>query len=239
MTDTASLGTLRTDHGADPCGRCGQITRPTHAEQRAQPRGSRAGRRLASLGVLLSVAVGAAACSSASASSTPAASSSSAAPVKTHRHHAGGPSGVVVSVSSTTLTVHTKSATSTIGLASTTKYREGGTSVTVSDLVAGDHVKIRLAKKSATPTAAVVVIVPPSVTGTVGALDASGFTLSTTSGKTDTVTTSSSTAYRSGKQPASASSLHDGDRVRVSGQLSATTGSISAASITILPAKKT
>ena len=158
--------------------------------------------------------------------------------MKTHRHLAGGPSGVAISVSPTALTIRTTSATSTIGLASTTKYRENGTSVTASDLVVGDHVKIRLAKKSATPTAAIVVIVPPSVTGTVGALDATGFTLTTTSGKTDTVTTSSSTVYRSGKQSVSASSLHDGDRVRVSGQLSTATSSISAANVTILPAKK-
>jgi len=257
MTDTASPGTLHAGHGADHRSQYGHITQPDYSDQpdqRAhhdqlgmsdhvdQPEGLRRTHRLASLGMLLAVAVGATACSSGSsptASSVSAASSSPTAKAKSHGARPSGASGVVTAVSSNTLTIHTKSATSTVGLASTTKYKEGGTDVTVSDLVVGDHVKIRLAKKSATPTAAIVIIVPPSVTGTVGALSAAGFTLSAAGGKTDTVTTSSSTVYRSGKQITSASSLHNGVRVRISGQLSPANGSISAATITILPAKKT
>lgn len=166
------------------------------------------------------------------------ASSSSTAKTKSHSVHSTGPAGVVISVSPTTLTLHTKSATSTVGLASTTKYKENGADVPISDLVTGDHVKIHLAKTSATPTAALVVIAPPSITGTVSSLDTAGFTLSETGGKTEAVTTSATTVYRTGKQTTSASSLHDGDRVRVSGQLSPASGSIKGATVTILPAKK-
>lgn len=235
------------DQPATP-GRCEPPPTPEGFVQRATPgrfegaKGSRRTHRLASLGVLLAVAVGAAACSSGSSSAASSSSSAASSPTvkaKSHSAHGTGPSGVVISVNPTTLTLHTKSATDTVGLSSTTKYKEGGTDVTLSDLVVGDHVKIRLAKKAATPTAATVLIVPPSVTGTVGALSAAGFTLSTPAGKTDTVTTSAATVYRSGKQATSASSLHDGDRVRVSGQLSTASGSITAATVTILPAKKT
>ncbi|MDA8268525.1 MAG: DUF5666 domain-containing protein [Actinomycetota bacterium] len=232
MTGSLPSGPPRADHtasGGDPSPGTPTFRAPTTCQSGRQRH------RLASLGVLAAVAMGAAACSSATSAAASSASASAPA-AKTHAHHATGPSGVVSAISPTSLVIRTKSTTSTVGLGPATTYKQGATDVPESDVVVGDHVKVRLVKSSTTPTAAFVHILPPSVTGIVGGISATGFTLSASNGATHEVTTSSATAYRSGRAAASASSIHNGDRVRVTGQASAA-GSISAVTVTVLPAK--
>ncbi len=234
MTSFLPSGPSQGDHAVS--GRDPSPGAPTFGAPATNQPGRRR-HRLASLGVLTAVAVGAAACSSAaSAAASSASSSAPASKTKTHAHHVAGPAGLVSAISPTSLAIRTKSSTSTVGLGAATRYKEGATVVPESDVVVGDHVKVRLVKSAATPTAASVLILPPSVSGTVGGISATGFTLHASNGTTHTVTTSSATTYRSGKAAASASSIHDGDRVRVTGQTSAA-GSISAVTVTVLPAK--
>lgn len=199
----------------------------------APPRRRDRARRLAPVGALVVVAVVAAACSS--GTSSPSSSASATKATKGARHHAGVV-GVVSSVSPTSVTVKVKGTSSTVTLDATTRYREGGKTVAESALTSGDHVRVRLVEGASTPTAAAVAILPPSVTGTVGSLGATGFTLTGRNGTAHTVTTTSSTTYRSGKQTVATSSLHSGDRARVAGQVGPS-GAISASTVTILPAK--
>lgn len=203
----------------------------TGAVVRQRQPARRRARRLAPVGALVAVAVVAAACGSGTSSA-----SSSASAVKTTTHHGSTVTGVASAVSRTAVTVRSKRASSTVALSSTTTYREAGKAVTEPALVTGDHVRIRLVKGAATPTAAAVVIGPPSVTGVVGAVSAAGFTLTSQGGTARTVVTTPTTTYRSGKQTVSAASLHDGARARVTGQ-AGSSGAISATRVTILQAK--
>lgn len=188
--------------------------------------------RLVAGGVLMAVAVAATACGSGTSSAS--VSASTAKTTRGHRHGAAG--GLVSAVSPTSVTVRAKGATSTVALNAATKYREARRTVTASALVAGDRVRIRLVNGDAIPTAASVTIAPPSVTGTVGAVSAGGFTLTARTGPTRTVTTTSTTTYRMGKQTVSAASLRNGDRARVTGPVGSS-GAISATMVTILPGK--
>lgn len=231
---TPTIGTSRSGHLLASAGWIARHGRTGSGTSGAERRSAPLRRRLAPIGALVAVAVVAAACSSGASSTS---SSASATKTATHAHHHAGISGLVSAVSPGSMTLDVKGVSSTFALGSTTKFREAGSTVTASALVAGDHVRVRLATGASAPTAAVVVIAPPSVTGTVGSLGTSGFTLTTHGGTARSVTTTSTTVYHSGKQTVSVSSLHSGDRARVAGQ-TGPSGAITATTVTILPAKK-
>ncbi len=196
----------------------------------------RSSKRLRSLSVraaaLGGIALLAAACSSGT-TTAPAPSAHS----KSHKQHGRAATGVVSALSPGSLTLETKGAGVSIVLGTATKYREAGHSVTESALATGEHVHVRLEAHASTPTARVVLILPPTFSGTVSGLGSGGFTLSGAGGATRSVTTTSATKYRSGKTVLAASALHDGEHVRVTGQVVAG-GGLQAATIAILAAKR-
>ncbi|MHB1502679.1 MAG: DUF5666 domain-containing protein [Acidimicrobiales bacterium] len=187
------------------------------------------------MGALAGVVLVAAACSSGSST---AVTTAPAAPAKSDSHagHAHGVAGVVSSLGSAEMTIHTKGSSLSVVLTSATKYREAGRSVSESALSRGEHVRVGLVKSSSTPTAARILILPPSVSGSIATLSTTGFTLSAKSGTSYSVVISPSTVYRSGKQPASVSSLRVGEHVRVTGT-SPSSGSVDATAVTIIPTK--
>lgn len=194
---------------------------------------------LVPVSALVGLSVIAAACSSAAPTSA-APTVSPAAGAKAHAHHAGGRTGVVTGVTPTQLTITTKGSTSTYLITSSTTFQEAGAPVAASAVAPGDHVRIRLVKSAApatAATAATVVVLPPTVSGTVGTLSPSGFTVASRGGVTHSVVTSSATVFHSGKQTVSASVLHDGEHVRVTGSTLAN-GSTAATTVRLLPAKK-
>ena len=211
---------------------------PNTAGGTSQSGTSKRRRRLTLLAVLGATALATTACSSAKSSSPPSQTTPSSVSTTTRNAHGTlAPTGVVTSVSPTALSIHAGSKTSTVAISSATKYKENSANVTLSAVKKGERVRIRLETTSATPTAATVLILAPSVTGTITAVDPTGFNLSTPKGTTETVTTSTTTTYRSGSHVASASSLHDGDRVRVTGQAVTPSASITALTVTILTPK--
>ncbi len=161
------------------------------------------------------VAIVTASCTSASTATT--ATSTATASKKAHLQHRREVAGIVRAVSANDLTLRIKSSSRALVLSSKTRYRQDGHSTGEHALVDGEHVRVRLANGVTAPTAASVVILPPSFTGTVHALAPGGFTLTGRNGALLTFSTASSTRYRSGKQATSASALHPGERVRVIG----------------------
>ncbi len=172
---------------------------------------------------VVAVALLAAACSSGS-------STTSTSAVKGHGSKAVV--GVVTAVGGSRLSFVSHGTTKSVALDSSTKYAKGHVGATLSDVVIGEHVRVRLVPGSSPATAATVVILLPSLVGTVSALTTAGFTLTTGSGVAHTVTTSSTTSYRLGKSPASVSSLQVGDKVRTIGSLGVN-GSMVASIVTI------
>lgn len=197
----------------------------------------RRARGLVKLAVLSGVVLVAAACSSGTKTSSPPVPARATQAPGARSRARDAYTGVVSGVTPTAMTIRTKTSSTTVALASATKYREGGNSVTESALSAGEHVRVRLAKHAKTPTAAVVVILPPSVTGVVSGLGSGGFTLTSANGTVHAVTTSSSTTYRSAGRARMVAGVTDGEHVRVSGQI-LPNGTVSASSVVVLGTKK-
>ncbi len=205
----------------------------TSAGRRRPTRGRSIAIRAAALA---GIALVAAACSSGT-SASPAPSANAGAHAKGHTHRGHSTTGVISALSPSSLTIQTRGATASIVLGAATKYKEEGHSVTESALATGEHVKVRLASHVTPPTAASVLVLPPSFSGTVTGLSSGGFTLSGSGGTSHIVTTTSATQYRSGKNILPPSALHDGEHVRVAGP-SVAGGVIQATTVAILHAKK-
>ncbi|MHB1518103.1 MAG: DUF5666 domain-containing protein [Acidimicrobiales bacterium] len=140
--------------------------------------------------------------------------------------------GVVTAVGKSRLTIESHGTTKSIALESSTKYTKGHTGATLSDLAIGERVRVHLVPGASAATASKVVILLPSLVGTVSALTTTGFTLTTGTGVAHTVTTSSTTSYRLGRSPTGVSSLQVGDKVRAIGVLGPS-GSMVASAVTI------
>ena len=189
-----------------------------------------------------SLSVAAAACSSttatqASNATTPTTTSSGTA----HAHHAGTHhrgNGAILGVitalppSAVDLKVHGKA--ETVLLVSATTYRQGKTTIAASALKTGERVRVVLTPGAASPTAKTVAVLAAAKahSGTVSALNSTGFVLTSPSGKATTVVTSSATTYRSGTSAATASALKNGETVHVVGK-PGSTGSIAATKVII------
>lgn len=205
-------------------------------------RRSRTGTRL---GALAGVVMLAAACSS-TPSASPAAGTvpahgtvpapgKTAAPGKARaRHGTKAVTGVVQSVSASSLEVKSRRIAKTIALDAATRYSRGHTNVSAAAITKGERVRVRLVAGDTVPTAATIVIMFPKISGTVSALSASGFTLTSRGGVVHSITVSPSTSYKVRRAAASAASLHDGVKVTVSGTLR-TSGAMAANTVDVLP----
>ena len=186
---------------------------------------------IAKIAVVGAVAIGAAACSSSTAPSAtakvPTTTSGAAS------HHKKGLIGIVAGLSPQGFTLTLKSSTLKVTLDGSTKYRDNGLAAGYSALANGDHVRVVFTKGSSSSTAKEVTVIPPSTTGKIAAVSPTGFTITTKSGNTDTVTTSSATVYAESGHPASFASLHTGERVKVTGSTTSG-GSIAATHVLIL-----
>lgn len=169
-------------------------------------------------------------------STAPSSSATATRGGKAHAHHRTQVTGIVRARSVGDITVLVKRSSETIALGTTTRFRKSGHTVDVSALVDGLRVRIALVPGDSTPTAASVAILPPELTGTVGTISSSGFTVVTRIGALHGVTTTPSTRYRTGKTPATASALHSGEHVRVTGT-SLANGTTDAGTVVILAAK--
>ena len=185
------------------------------------------------LAALAGVVMLAAACTSTPAASPPPGKATASGKARAG-HRAKEVTGVVQSVSASSLEVKSRKIVKTIALDTATRYSRGHTSVTAAALTKGERVRVRLVVGDAAPTAATIVIMFPKISGTVSALSASGFTLTSRGGVVHRITVSPSTSYKVRKAAASASSLHDGVKVTVSGTLRAS-GAMAAKTVDILP----
>jgi hypothetical protein len=184
--------------------------------------------------VIGAVVIGAAACSSGATSSAAAKAPTTTSAASPHKK---GLIGIVARLSPQGFTLTLKSSTLKVALDGSTRYKDNGLAAGYSALANGDHVRVVLTKGSSSPTAKEVVIIPPSTIGKISAVSSTGFTMTTKSGSTDTVTTGSSTVYAEAGHPASAASLHAGERVKVAGSTTSS-GSIAATHVLILKGRK-
>ncbi len=185
---------------------------------------------IAKIAVVGAVAIGAAACSS---STAPSATAKVPTTTSAASHHKKGLIGTVAGLSPQGFTLTLKSSTLKVTLDGSTKYRDNGLAAGYSALANGDHVRVVFTKGSSSSTAKEVAVIPPSTTGKISAVSPTGFTITTKSGNTDTVTTSSATVYAESGHPASFASLHTGERVKVTGSTTSG-GSIAATHVLIL-----
>lgn len=185
---------------------------------------------IAKIAVVGAVAIGAAACSS---STAPSATAKVPTTTSAASHHKKGLIGIVAGLSPQGFTLTLKSSTLKVTLDGSTKYRDNGLAAGYSALANGDHVRVVFTKGSSSSTAKEVTVIPPSTTGKIAAVSPTGFTITTKSGNTDTVTTSSATVYAESGHPASFASLHTGERVKVTGSTTSG-GSIAATHVLIL-----
>lgn len=185
---------------------------------------------IAKIAVVGAVAIGAAACSS---STAPSATAKVPTTTSAASHHKKGLIGTVAGLSPQGFTLTLKSSTLKVTLDGSTKYRDNGLAAGYSALANGDHVRVVFTKGSSSSTAKEVTVIPPSTTGKISAVSPTGFTITTKSGNTDTVTTSSATVYAESGHPASFASLHTGERVKVTGSTTSG-GSIAATHVLIL-----
>lgn len=178
------------------------------------------------VGAVALVAVIAASCSTSSTASTTSSSTASTA-----AGHAFA--GVVKSSSSSSVELESHGHLTTVALQSSTSYHKGHRAVSEADLQAGERVRVQLVSGDSSPTASTVTILPSVIKGTVASLSAGGFTLTTPAGASDSVSTSGSTKYHTGKTSVSMSTIHVGSKVKVSGTLGPS-GSITARSVDVL-----
>lgn len=132
-----------------------------------------------------------------------------------------GIGGSVTSVSSNSFVIKTqKAAPQTVDTTSSTKYSEPGTSIKPTGVAVGDQVLVMPTRSAsgsgatpapgATPTAALVQIILPRVSGTVTAISGDDITVAGRQGKSSTVVVSSSTTYHVLAVPKSGTSAATG-----------------------------
>lgn len=183
----------------------------------------------AKVGAVAVLAVIAASCST----SSTAATSASTSPSSASSHSASALTGVVKSYSSTAVELKSRGHLTSVALQASTSYRKGHRTASEADLQAGERVRVQLVAGDSSPTASVVTILPSALKGTIASLSAGGFTITTSAGASDTVATTGSTKYHTGKTTVSVSSVHVGSKVRVSGTLGPS-GSFTARSVDVL-----
>ena len=109
--------------------------------------------------------------------------------------------------------------TRTVTVTSSTTITKAGQTIAVSDLAAGDQVRLGQTKNAdGSYTVTSIVVVVPSVQGTASAVTSSGFKVTARDGSVWTITVDGSTDYHFGTGDGSSSDVKDGTIVRVQGE---------------------
>ena len=195
---------------------------------------SRSPRLLIVGGVAAVVALGGAGLAYASTASSTSPSSATSTPAKTtstakkHKLPAEDLVTAVTAVTATSLTADTPKGSKTFTLTSATTYRRGTAKMTEADIKAGEVVRIRTAKDSATARA--VAIAPAVITGYVQSASGSTLTVVDRSSLSHTVSTTGA-AYKKHGAAGQASEVTAGVLVHVQGFLGSDGATIDATTI--------
>jgi hypothetical protein len=110
----------------------------------------------------------------------------------------------------------------TIAISSSVALTKGGQDIAVADLRVGDQVRFRQTRNDdGTYTVTALAVIVPSIRGEASDVTSSGFKVTTRDGSVWTVTVNSSTAYSFGQGTGSLSDVKAGERVGVSGTITA------------------
>jgi hypothetical protein len=126
----------------------------------------------------------------------------------------------ITAISGSSVTLETDDGwTRTITVDSSTTITKAGETIAPTDLAVGDHIALQQTRNDdGTYTVTAIVVIVPSVTGTVSDLSSSGFKVTTRDGSVWTITTDADTNYHFGTGDGSASDVSNGTTVRVQGE---------------------
>ncbi|WP_298210993.1 DUF5666 domain-containing protein [Ferrimicrobium sp.] len=172
-------------------------------------------------GSIALVTLGFASTGALASNTTPTSAKSLAAPLVHNAHHAKvhrrrdrGFVGLVTGVTSTVLTVQTRTGvTRSVDLSPSTRYLEGVNTIGQSALRAGEFVRIKTHLSSAT----VVRVLEAKVTGMITNVSGGSVTIANDRGMTRTLVTSSTTAYREAGSTVTAAALRIGELIAARG----------------------
>jgi len=112
--------------------------------------------------------------------------------------------------------------TRTIAVDSDVEITKGGETVAFGDLEVGDEIRLRETRNDdGTFTIEAIVVVVPSVAGSVTAVDADSITIQGRNGLTQEITTTGSTTYRLGTESTTRAEVTAGDRIHAFGETGA------------------
>jgi hypothetical protein len=141
-------------------------------------------------------------------------------------------SGVVIAITSSSITVRRRGVTSTYAITPGTTFSEGPKAMTVADLTFGEHVGIHLLPSSA-PTAAKINIEQAELAGKVTAVNDHKITIDNPKGVSRTIVVNALTTYARSEVTASLSELSIGSWISARGWLGATLEYLDAESVMI------
>jgi hypothetical protein len=137
-----------------------------------------------------------------------------------HRGPGGFRDITISAISGSNVTLKTADGwTRTIAITSSVELSKGGQAIEVSDLKVGDSVRFSQTRNAdGTYTVTDVVVVVPTVSGTVKDITSTGFTLTARGGSVWTIATSAATVYTFGSGTGSKADVVAGAAVRVQGE---------------------
>jgi hypothetical protein len=141
-------------------------------------------------------------------------------------------SGVVIAITSSSITVRRRGATSTYAITPGTTFSEGPKAITVADLTFGEHVGIHLLP-SRTPTVAKINIQPAELTGKVTAVSDHKITIDNQEGVGRTIVVNALTTYARSDVTVSLSELSIGSWISARGWFGASLEYLDAESVMI------
>ena len=129
----------------------------------------------------------------------------------------------VSAISGTNVTLKTDDGwTRTIAVTGSVKVTKGGQEIALSELSVGDQVRIDQTRNAdGTYTVDALVVVVPTISGTVSDLSSSGFKVTNRDGSVWTITVNGSTVYKFGTGTGSLSDVKNGGEVLVQGETTA------------------
>ena len=125
----------------------------------------------------------------------------------------------------------------TITVTSSTAITKGGVAATLGDLKVGDEIRFQQTRASdGTYTIDAIVVVVPTVSGTVTAVDADSITIKGRAGTTQEISTTSSTTYRFGSGAGTRADVVVGATILAAGTVGSN-DAFTATSVTVAPAR--
>ena len=141
-------------------------------------------------------------------------------------------SGVIIAITSSSITVRRNDAASTYAISPVTTFTEGPNAITHSDLTFGEHVGIHLSP-SRTPTAANINIQEAVLTGKVMTVDDNKITIDNRKGVSGMIVVNALTTFAKSGVATSFSELNIGSVIRARGWVDATLSHLDASRVTI------